>query len=410
MGNCFQKSSGCYLVNMAINQKIRILQGIRQGKIGGGESYLLSLVENLDREKFEPVVVSFTDGPMVERLNSLGIITHVIYTETPFDFRVWKKVKQLIIDEEIDVVHAHGTRANSNMFWAAKQTKKPLVYTCHAWSFHLDQNWVKKRLRIMGEQFLTGQADVNICGSQANRNTGKELFKNFEAVVINNSIDPEKFNPYGEYKNIRKELNISETDIVITSIARFTVQKQPLKLIAAFFEVCKQLNNVKLLMVGDGELRPQVEQLVKKLQLSGKVILQPFRQDVPDLLAGSDIFVLPSLWEAFPIALLEAMSMGKAVIGTNVDGTPEMIKDQENGLLLELKDLDKTLPKALVKLSLDKNLRETLQRNAIKSIYNTYNVKTLAQKNEDVYRLLYENQNPKSWTKPLQATPLEYVN
>jgi len=396
---------------MAIKQKIRVLQGIRQGKIGGGESYLLSLVENMDFDRFEPIVVSFTDGPMVERLNSLGIKTHVIYTETPFDVRVWKKVKQLIVDEEIDIVHAHGTRANSNMFWAAKQTNKPLVYTCHAWSFHLDQNPIKKRLRILGEQFLTSKADVNICGSKANRNTGKELFKNFDAVVINNSIDPKRFNPYGQYKNIRQELNIAESEIVIASIARYTVQKQPLKLITAFAEVCKRVNNVRLLMVGDGELRPQVEELVKKLQLSDKVILQPFRQDVPDLLAGSDIFVLPSLWEAFPIALLEAMSMGKAVIGTNVDGTPEMIEHNVNGILIQLADLEKNLAETLVKLCVDENLRTRLQRNAVISIYNTYNVETLARRNEEVYEQLFAKSNTGKMVKEkLEATPLKYVN
>jgi glycosyltransferase involved in cell wall biosynthesis len=372
-------------------KKIRVLQGIRQGKIGGGESYLLSLVENLNREKFEPIVISFTDGPMVERLNTLGIRTHVVHTEKPFDFRVWKKVKKLIEDEEIDIVHAHGTRANSNMFWAAKKMKRPLVYTCHAWSFHLDQNALKKRLRIYGEQYLTAKADVNICGSMANRNTAKELFKNFEAVIINNSIDPQKFNPYGSYRNIREELNIGANQIVVVSIARFTLQKQPLKLIAAFAEVCKVVPNIKLLMVGDGELKVEAIKLIKKLGLTEKVILQPFRQDVPDLLAGSDIFVLPSLWEAFPIALLEAMSMGKAVIGTNVDGTPEMIEHNKNGLLIGLDNLQNDLVNAMTMLCTDENLRETLQRNAVKSIYNTYNVETLARKNEEVYRGLLVN-------------------
>lgn len=376
---------------MAPKQKIRVLQGIRQGKIGGGESYLLSLVENMNREAFEPIVISFTDGPMVERLNSLGIKTHVVYTEKPFDVRVWKKVQNLIEKEEIDIVHAHGTRANSNMFWAAKKMNRPLVYTCHAWSFHLDQNPLVKKLRILGEQYLTAKADVNICGSKANRNTGKELFKNFEAEIINNSIDPQKFNPHGTYKNIRQELGIGADELVIVSIARFTLQKQPLKLIAAFAAVCKKVQNVKLLMVGDGELKGDAIKLIKKLGLNDKIILQPFRQDVPDLLAGSDIFVLPSLWEAFPIALLEAMSMGKAVIGTNVDGTPEMIEHKENGLLIDLNDLEESLPKALLLLCTDENLRMGLQRNAIKSIYNTYNVETLARKNEEIYRKLYLN-------------------
>ena len=373
---------------MIQQKKIRVLQGIRQGKIGGGESYLLSLVENLNRERFEPVVISFTDGPMVDRLKELNVQTHVLYTETPFDVRVWGKVKKLVEEEGIDVVHAHGTRANSNMFWAAHKAGKPLVYTCHAWSFHLDQNPVKKKLRVLSEDFLTRQAKVNICGSIANKETGKKLFRDFDAIVINNSIDPVKFNPYGKYKDIRAELGIATTDIIVASIARLTVQKQPLKLISAFAEVCKQIPNVKLLMVGDGELKPEVLSLVRKLGIEERVVMQPFRQDVPDLLAAADIFILPSLWEAFPIALLEAMSMGKAVVGTNVDGTPEMINPGFNGLLIELAGLEKNIAEALILLCKDGDLRASLQQNAISSIYQKYNVDALARKNEEIYQNL----------------------
>jgi glycosyltransferase involved in cell wall biosynthesis len=373
---------------MEVPKKIRILEGIRQGKIGGGESYLLSLVENLDRSQFEPVVVSFTDGPMVERLRSLGIKTYVIHTEKPFDFRVWKRLKEVAEDESIDIVHAHGTRAASNMFWAAKKLNLPLVYTCHAWSFHRDQNPVVKRLRILGEQFLTAQADVNICGCNANVVTGKQLFKNFDALIINNAIDPERFNPYGVYKNIREELGIAGDEILIASVARFTLQKQPLKLIAAFADVHTKVPNTTLLMVGDGEQKEEAVKLIQNLNLQDKVILQPFRQDVPDVLAGVDIFVLPSLWEAFPIALLEAMSMGKAVIGTNVDGTPEIIEPEKNGLLIEVDGLEKNITAALLRLCLDIPLRKRLQQGALNSIYNRYNVETLARKNEEVYEKL----------------------
>jgi glycosyltransferase involved in cell wall biosynthesis len=373
---------------MQRTKKIRILEGIRQGRIGGGESYLLGLVENLDRSRFEPVVLSFTDGPMVERLRRQGIRTHIIHTERPFDFRVWKKVRDLIREEDIDIVHAHGTRANSNLFWAARKLKVPIMYTCHAWSFHPDQNPLVRRFRIWSEEFLTSRMDVNICGSKANRDTGRELFRRFDAVVINNSIDPCKFNPYGKYKDVREELGIGKEEIVVTSVARFTLQKQPLKLISAFSEVYRKVKGVRLLMVGEGEQREKAMNLIKRLDLGDRVILQPFRQDVPDILAASDIFVLPSLWEAFPIALLEAMSMGKAVIGTAVDGTPEIIEDGRNGILIAAENLEAGLTDALYRVCADKDLRERLQRNAVASIYNRYNVETLARKNEEVYQEL----------------------
>jgi glycosyltransferase involved in cell wall biosynthesis len=369
-------------------KKIRILEGIRQGKIGGGESYLLGLVENLDRDQFEPVVLSFTDGPMVDRLRAQGIETHVIFTEQPFDIRVWKRVKNLIAELDIDIVHAHGTRACSNLFWAARRLKLPMVYTCHAWSFHLDQHLLVKKMRVWSEDFLTSRMDVNICGCEANKNTGKEMFREFDAVVINNSIDSKRFNPIKEYKDIRTELGIGKKELVIVSVARFTSQKQPLKLIRAFSRVSAGFPEARLLMIGDGEEKEAAVKLIRTLELGEKVILQPFRQDIPDVLASSDIYVLPSLWEAFPIALLEAMSMGKAVIGTNVDGTPEIIRDRENGLLIEIDDLEGNLESALLELCSDPELRERLQRNAVSSIYNKYTVENLAKKNENIYREL----------------------
>jgi glycosyltransferase involved in cell wall biosynthesis len=375
---------------MQMDRKIRVLEGIRQGKIGGGESYMLGLVEHLDRSKFEPVVLSFTDGPMVERMRAEGIAVHVIHTERPFDWWVWKRVMKLMREERIDIVHAHGTRANSNMFWGARRLGIPILYTCHAWSFHPDQHPLVRKFRIWSEEFLTSRMDMNICVSASNRDTGKRLFRNFDAVVIYNSIDPVKFNPYGTYKDIRAELGILKDEIVVVSVARFTLQKQPLKLIKAFSEVCKKVTGVRLLMVGEGEQLEQAVELIRQSGVADKVMLQPFRQDVPDILAASDIFVLPSLWEGLPIALLEAMSMGKAVIGTAVDGTREMIRDGENGILIGTDEIEKDLEGAIVRLCQDKELRIRLQQQAIADIYNRYNVETVAKKNEELYQGLFD--------------------
>lgn len=369
-------------------KKIKILQGIRQGKIGGGENYLLGLVENLNKERFEPVVLSFTDGPMIDRMKRLGISTHVIHTEKPFDVKVWKKVSALIEKEEIDLVHAHGTRAMSNMFRAAGRAKLPLIYTCHGWSFHPDQNPLVNRLRILSEKYLTSKATVNICGGKSNRDLARKLFGRFDAEIIYNSIDHARFNPYGNYKNLRKELGIAPNDVVIASIARFTLQKQPLALISAFAQVSAIVPNARLLMVGDGELKQAADELVAKLGLGDKIVMQTFRQDVPDLLATADVFALPSLWEGFPLALLEAMSMGKAVIATTVDGNAEMIQDGINGLLIDSGNLQPELAQGLVRLCQDEALRKTLGQNAVASIYNKYNVSTLVEKNEAVYERL----------------------
>lgn len=171
------------------------------------------------------------------------------------------------------------------------------------------------------------------------------------------------------------------------------MQKQPLQLVAAFAEVSKKVPKAKLLLVGDGELKGAVNGLIEKLRLSNRVIVQPFRQDIPDVLSGIDIFVLPSLWEGFPIALIEALSMGKAVVATAVNGTPELVKHNENGLLVQTAQLENNLSEAITRLCLDEDLRNRLAKNAISSTYQKYDVETMVAKNELLYHRLAGNKN-----------------
>jgi len=106
------------------NGKIRVLQAIRQGQVGGGETHVLDLVQQMDKERFETEILSFTEGPMVDKLRNLGYTVHVISTLRPFDITVWTKVNALIRKGNFDIVHAHGTRAASNVFAATRFQKK----------------------------------------------------------------------------------------------------------------------------------------------------------------------------------------------------------------------------------------------------------------------------------------------
>ncbi|HRD57528.1 MAG TPA: glycosyltransferase, partial [Ferruginibacter sp.] len=126
----------------------------------------------------------------------------------------------------------------------------------------------------------------------------------------------------------------------------------------------------------------------KKYAITDRIIFQHFRQDVPDVLAAADIFVLPSLWEGLPIGLLEAMSMGKAIIASNVDGTKDIIVHNSNGELIELKNLAKELPEAIVKLAADDSLRMALGKQAIKTVQHNFNAAQMTLQIEQVYTQL----------------------
>lgn len=366
-------------------KRIKVLECIRQGLIGGGESHLLVLMENIDRSKYDPVVLSFTGGPMIDKLDQMGVKNYIIPSLKAFDVKVWGKVKKLMIKEKIELVHVHGSRANSNILWAARSLKIPVIYTVHGWSFHQDQHFLVRNLRVMGEKYLTSRTTMNISVSESNKQSGRQFIKGFESVVVNNGIDQRRFDPSRTYKDIRREFGIPANKVLVLFLARFTAHKQPLALIKAFTGAVKRNNQLHLMMVGDGDQKQEALELIKKEGTGDHITMVPFRLDVPDIIASADIYVLPSLWEGLPIALLEAMAMGKAVIGTKVDGTSEVIQDNENGLLIPTENLVKDLEEKLVELSHDESRRRSLQQNAIATVNEKYNAVNMTRQIEGLY-------------------------
>jgi glycosyltransferase involved in cell wall biosynthesis len=364
--------------------KIRVLQTIRQGKIGGGESHVLDLVTFLDKERFEPIVLAFTDGPMMQSLERLGIEGHVIETEKPFDLRVWRRVKAFMKEKQIDVVHVHGTRANTNVLWAARSLNLPVLYTIHGWSFHDGLSGFTRKARIAVEKYITRKTQLNISVSEANRNSGIREFGSFRSVVIKYGINLGKFNPEGSYENLRAYYNIPEDHLLLGYIVRMTYQKDPVSMVKAFAAVARQLPKVTLLMIGDGELKGEVTQLIKELGIENRVVMDGFRQDVPAVLNAIDIYCLPSLWEGLPIGVLEAMAMGKTVVASDVDGTREAVEHFVSGCLVPPHQPE-TFADTLLKVAAEPELRRTMQQNAIATIRKVHDVESMTRRIEQVY-------------------------
>jgi glycosyltransferase involved in cell wall biosynthesis len=249
----------------------------------------------------------------------------------------------------------------------------------HGWSFHPDQKPLVRNIRILGEKYLTSRSSLNISVSASNQQSGKNYMPSFNSVVINNGIDLNKFNPSAQHADVRKQLNIGEEKILVLFIARFTSHKQPLALINAFAKAFPQNQQMHLLMVGDGDQKDEAEKMITDLKMEEHITLESFRQDVSDVLAAADLFVLPSLWEGLPIGLLEALAMGKAVIASNVDGTSEIIEHEKNGMLVETNDLVSNLKDALLSLSVDEGKRKIFSGNAVKTITEKYNAANMTR-------------------------------
>lgn len=366
---------------MTSNKKIRILQAIRQGMVGGGETHVLDLVNHLDTAKFESIILAFTPGPMVDELQKAGFKVYIIHTEKPFNWMIWPQVAKILNDEKIDLVHAHGTRANSNVFRSANKLGIPVVYTVHGWSFHPDQSFIVKFLRTISERFLVSNAKYTICVSHSNMAEGTKHFPITNGGVIVNGINQIKFDPQLSFLNFRKEIGFSDDAVVVGYIARITAQKDPFTFLKA---ISLTEYDMKFIIIGDGELKKDMLCLADDLKIRNKIVFLDFRKDIPAILKSIDIFCLPSLWEGLPIALLEAMAMGKAIVATEIDGTRDLIINNKNGLLVPVSEPEK-LAQALDRLAGNKVLREKFGFDAYRTVKENFGISEMTLKVQNVY-------------------------
>jgi glycosyltransferase involved in cell wall biosynthesis len=332
------------------------------------------------------VVVALSDGEMIQRLTALGISNYVVNSPYPFNVRVWKRLTGILVSERIDIVHTHGARALSNLIRPAARLGIPVVHTVHGWSFHDHLPAWKRRARIMGERYLTGKASMNIAVSGSNERIGKALFgPAFRCEVINNGVDLSVY--AGERQvNIRQEFGIAPDVIVISWVARFIHDKNPLPLIRAFARVLSSHPQTRLVLVGDGPAREPAMRLAEELGVSGTVVFPGFRSDVPDILAASDIFVLPSIKEGLPVSLIEAMAMRNAVIATDVQGCIDVVTPEKDGLLVSLQGLEDGLTAALSQLLDDPAKRERLADQGRATVEERFNATVMARKIEALYQ------------------------
>ena len=374
----------------SIMGKIKILEVIRQGQIGGGESHLLDLVTFLDKECFEPICLSFTSGEMITRLQAMGIKCHVIDTLKPFDMKVQRQIVNLLHEEKIQLVHAHGSRAASNMVWPARHLHIPIIYTVHGWSFHDDQSFLVKTLRQWSEKMICSMADRVICVSQSNADTGLECFGLKNATVIENGINLVRFNPEGKFKNLRSVFGFAEDDFVAGFIARCTKQKAPLDFLEAVRLAHQQNPQVKGLFVGEGDMDAEVDTFIAENHMADYLHRSAFRTDVPDLLHCINVYCLPSLWEGLSIALLEAMAMGKAIVATPTDGTKEVIEDGKNGLVIPY-ERPLALADAIIRLNEDEDLYKTCGQQAHDVVAQRFNTQRVSDAVSEVYQSIIQS-------------------
>ena len=325
-------------------EPVKILYVIGTLDVGGAEHQLVQLVSRLDCRRFRPVVCALSSGgPYTEALAAAGVPVHIVGFRglnrglwTPCYLRrilaELRGLVTLIRTERPTIVHGFLFWAYVIGTFAARKARVPIVVASR---------------RSLG-CFKTGKPHYHWLEHLANRRTNL-LVANSEAVkqdvmvregvpgarirVVYNGIDAERYERTAT-PQLRAELGIPSGTQVVGVVANLIHYKGHRFLFQAYQRIRASCASTMLLLAGDGPCRPELERLAAELGIVDRVRFLGTRRDIPELLALTDVVVLPSLEEGFPNAVLEAMAAGKPVVASAVGGIPEAVVHGETGLLV----------------------------------------------------------------------------
>ncbi|MCF7814617.1 MAG: glycosyltransferase family 4 protein [Candidatus Cloacimonetes bacterium] len=384
-------------------KKIKVLHTITRLIVGGAQENTILSAQLLDKEKFDVDVLcgiqTGPEGSLFEFAASRGV-EPLIFKNLVREINIFKDIRhffEMIIflkKNHYDIIHTHSSKAGIIHRFAAKIMKVPIIiHTVHGWSFHEHMSCWKRKIYIYLERVAATYTNKMITVTELDIKKGldvdigsKEKYKN-----IHSSIEIDRYKePIRDIKDIKKELNLNPNNIIVGTVARLSEQKSPLDFMCVAKVVCSKYDNIQFLYVGDGELRPIVEEFINDNNLEDKIILTGLRLDVPDMLAVMDIFILTSLWEGLPRVFSQSMAAKLPIIATKVDGAPEAINDGLNGFMTTPgKPME--IVKELEKLINDETLRKKMGNEGLKIAEECFSVESMIRDIEDAYNSLLNN-------------------
>jgi glycosyltransferase involved in cell wall biosynthesis len=330
-------------------QKMRILLTIDEASLGGGQMHVLLLAKYLRDANFEVEIATEASGWLVDEARNLDLRVHQIAISNKFTWQSFQHIHQLLRNGQFDVLHTHGGTAG---FWvrlvAVGLNRRPvIVHTYHGLHYlnvlvgagQATQQKIKRAIFKRIDRLLLTQTDriICVCQSDYNKAIAASVATIERTSIVFNGIEVDKFSSPLDRVIARKLFNLDPTEFVFGNVGRLHEQKGHKFLLQA---IAKMNNRARLVIIGDGRLRNELITLADRLEISDRVSFLGARADICEFLSAIDVFIMPSLWEGQPIALLEALAIGKQCIASAVDGIPEIIIDRFNGCLVSPKDVE----------------------------------------------------------------------
>lgn len=342
-------------------------------KILGCQS-IVGVFENLHRPSIE----------VCEQVRRRGIPVEVIRCRGKFDWSVVSTIRDCIKARKIDLIHTHGYKSNVYGYIAARPLGIPLIATCHNWPgktvplrlyYRLDQVVLRRFDRV---------AAVSERVEQSLRRAGIPAGK---TCVIENGIDVSGFANSESSRGRDPEHSFR---MRVGVVGRLASEKGIGILLRAAREILKSCPETEFVLVGDGPERENLESLARELGIDKEVVFAGFRSDMPGVYASLHVFVLASLNEGMPMALLEAMAAGKPIVATRVGAIPRLVIPEQTGLLVEPGDVT-ALQGAILRLLRDPDFRWKLGCAGRRFITEHFSADAMAHRYLSLYREMTDN-------------------
>jgi sugar transferase (PEP-CTERM/EpsH1 system associated) len=362
---------------------IKVMHIIEDLENGGAERVLVTLVSGLAPQRFRPLVCCLTKkGRMAAELEARGIPVVTMNKQPKLDLAMLFRLRKLMREQKIDIVHTHVFTAN---FWgrlAAIFANVPVLITHEHSTFTVDnryRRWIETVLIRRTNKVITVSENLR------NRLVSEGGLPPSVIMAIHNGLrlQPQSANE-ARRAQLRRELGLEKFDHVIGTVGRLEPRKNYPLLLEAMATLLARHPRTALLMVGSGPEEEKLQQQAHNLGINQQVVFTGYRSDISDLLGLMSTFCLSSITEGISMAILEAMAAGVPVVATQVGGNAEIIPDREHGMLVPSGDVA-ALANALSETLSNRDAAIKIAKNGQKRVCEFFSERHMIQRIEGLY-------------------------
>lgn len=370
-------------------RKIRILH-VAQAT-GGVDRYIRMLLKYLDKKEFENILVCSQDFHKEDYDGLVDSFEQIEMNRAigASDLNSIREVRKLIKKYTPDIVYAHSSKAGAIARVADIGLKNHCVYNPHGWAFNMRCSDKKRAMYTAIEKMAAPFCEKIICISDAEKQSAleKKICGDDKLQVIFNGVDIEAYECGDHGKVKRANLNIPEEAFVVGMVGRISPQKAPDVFVKMAKMIKDKIPNAHFIIVGSGNQEAEIMKYAEDNRFLENLHITGWVDDPMSYVELFDVACLLSRWEGFGLALPEYMMAGKPIVASRVDAIPNIIRDGENGLLVEADDATGA-SEAVLRIYRDRSLKDKLVVCGFEDVHNRFNARRVSEE----HKILFERE------------------